>query len=437
MLNVLHITTHLGGGVGRIISSLALHRKANAPEIQSTVIALEETDNPQYSSMITDAGIPLYIAPSAVQLDTLIAAADIVQLEWWHHPLMMEWLYQHGDAITAHLVIWSHISGLHYPIIPQKLLALPHAFLFTSPVSQQATLTYQKQSSSTHFETVHSSAEFETLQYIVADSSCSNLTFSYMGTLNPAKLHPDIVEFVAAIIQEGFQLHFYGDPCSSFPIDKNAQLQGIGDRIVVHGYSQQPQQVLSATDVFIYILNPEHYGTTENVLLEAMASGAVPVVLNNPVESSIVRHGENGLVVDSPESFAQAIEFIYNNPHERIRMAENARHDVLSHYSLEHSCKQLTTIYKQCLQVESKPYNFSIPFGETPYTWYSSCLGGFAPLMIDPTGTSYRKERLKHAILYEKTKSSVFHYLHYFPDAPDLKSLGHMMEADIASASHG
>lgn len=436
MINVLHITTHLGGGVGRIISSLALYRKTNAPKIRATIISLEETENAQYSSVITDAGIPLHIAPNTAQLDALIAAADIVQIEWWHQPLMMAWLIDHGNAITTRLVIWSHISGLHYPIIPQKLLELPHAFLFTSPISQQAMLPHPEQTSSTLYETVHSAAEFDALQYRVSELSCNNLSFSYMGTLNPGKLHPDIVEFIAAVDHEGFQLHFYGDPCPSFPIDKSADAQGIGDRVVLHGYSQQPQQVLSTADVFVYLLNPEHYGTTENVLLEAMVSGAVPIVMNNPVESSIVHHGESGLVVDSPERFAQAIEFLYKHPHERIRMADNARRDVLSRYSLENSCRQLTSIYKECLQMESKPYNFTIPFGSTPFEWYSSCLGELAPLVNDPTGIDHREERRYHAILYEQTKSSVFHYLRYFPDDPDLKHLSEILEADIASATH-
>ena len=39
---------------------------------------------------------------------------------------------------------------------------------------------------------------------------------------------------------------------------------------------------LAVFDIFAYPLNPNHYGTAEQVLQEAMAAGVVPVVFNNP-----------------------------------------------------------------------------------------------------------------------------------------------------------
>jgi len=183
----------------------------------------------------------------------------------------------------------------------------------------------------------------------------------------------------------------------------------------------------------VYLLNPNHYGTTENALLEAMACGAVPVVLNNPIEMSIVQNGRTGLVVDSPESFARAISLLNRDPEARRRMGEAARADVLSRFSLETTAQQLNGHYRRVMDMAKRDMDFAFVFGSTPSDWFLSCLGSSQLLFDDPDGCGHRDERLQHPVLYERTKSSAFHFLHYFPDDARLRKWATLLEDDLVS----
>jgi L-malate glycosyltransferase len=437
VIKVLHITAHLGGGVGRILSQLAHYRESQESHLQTTIATLEESEQSQYIERIKDTNTALHLSPSKLQLDKLISATDIIQIEWWNHPLMMAWLAEYGSQLTKHLVIWNHVSGCHYPLTPPLLLELPDAFLFTAPISELSLTTHVPSGHHhTLFETIHSTGGFDDLTFQINDDHAVPSIYTYMGTLNPAKLHPEIIEYIAAIKTDHFKLNFYGSPCLEFPIEQLAIQNKIHDRIVLHGYTSKPQQVLSNTDVFIYLLNPEHYGTTENVLLEAMASGAVPIVCNNPVEASIVTHNQTGIIINKPSELAEAIEFFKHNPAERIRMAQNAHQEVLKKYSIAHSSTQLDVVYEKCLHAPLKSYDFISTFGQQPHQWYASCLGAMRRIFDDPTGTHYRSDRLQHPVLYERSKSSVFHFLRYFPNDSILKKWGQLLEADHASTSH-
>jgi hypothetical protein len=210
----------------------------------------------------------------------------------------------------------------------------------------------------------------------------------------------------------------------------NAALAG---RIHLRGFTDHLYEVLQNMDVFVYILNPTHYGTTENGLLEAMACGVVPVVLNNPVESSIVKNGETGIVVDSPAAFALAIKRLHDHPQLRQRMSGAASADVRSRFSIDVTERQLREHYQQLLDTPKRRYYFRNIFGKTPWEWFSSCLGNYKDLFSLENIDASRHERLKLSFLYEKSKSSVFQFREYFPDDPMLKRWSEILEDDLAS----
>jgi hypothetical protein len=249
--------------------------------------------------------------------------------------------------------------------------------------------------------------------------------------LNPSKLHPHIQEFLDAVTVPGFSVDLYGD-ASANPVLQSAQSSG-NTRFVLRGITDQPGNVLSSMDVFVYLLNPTHYGTTENALLEAMACGVVPVVLDNPVERSIVEHGRTGLVVDSPHSFSEAISYLYANPVEHQQLAAAAASTVRTQHSASRCGKQLEAVYLEVLNQPKRPYRFADIFGDTPADWFTSCLGSYAHCFQEGSELAGRQERLKHSFLYEKTKSSAFHFASYFPADHRLAGWASMLEADLAA----
>ncbi len=70
-------------------------------------------------------------------------------------------------------------------------------------------------------------------------------------------------------------------------------------------------------------------------LIEAMASGLVPVVSDIPAHSQLIEHGTHGLLteVGNPEATAQNLLLVLDDPELRGRLAANARRRMIDEFS--------------------------------------------------------------------------------------------------------
>ena len=93
-------------------------------------------------------------------------------------------------------------------------------------------------------------------------------------------------------------------------------------RVTLAGHVDNPAAVLRRASIFFYPLQPDHYGTGENALCEAMSLGLVPVVLNNDVERLIV--GDAGMICQDADSCVSAILRLLNDPSLMRNMSERA-----------------------------------------------------------------------------------------------------------------
>lgn len=307
MVELLHVTAHLGGGVGKVLASLVAESWRRQSGIRHTVACLEAPEKFQFVEQLRSHGGHLLLCPTHQELAAQIQQADIVQLEWWHHPVVAGWMCG-SELPPMRLVVWSHVSGLHPPEIPPAFVAAPHRFLFTSPCSwEHPRLAALKSTVRRRMDVVFSSGGFDDLPAPVVRPSDGSLRVGYVGTLNFAKLHPRLLDFLAAVRLPGFRLILVGDPTMGAELLANAASAGLGNRIELRGYQAAVAKELAGFDVLAYLLNPLHYGTTENALLEAMAMGVVPVVLDNPAERHLVAHLQTGLVVEGLAAFADAL----------------------------------------------------------------------------------------------------------------------------------
>jgi hypothetical protein len=167
-------------------------------------------------------------------------------------------------------------------------------------------------------------------------------------------------------------------------------------------------------------LNPKHYGTTENALLEAMAMGIVPIVLDNPAERQIVEDNVTGLIVNSPVEFAEAVQWLSDQPDERQRLGSQAAKSIRERFSVEKMETALNLYYQEILLMEKKEIVFSEIFGSGPAEWFLSCQRDKSIFAEDGNIVSNGESPLRFG-LFEKSKGSVFHFSEYFPDNLELK----------------
>jgi hypothetical protein len=187
---VLHITAHMGGGVGKVISSVSRYANNSSSSFSHRIVLLEKPEKLHFVEAARREGVDVHICPDYREVGRQMQDADIVQLEWWHHPSMARFL-RYFPHVAVRLVIWCHISGTYYPWLPFGLVRIPHTFLFTSGFSLENPLwsAAEKRYAETNCRVVNSSGGFDGITQATRKKS-GDFTIGYVGTLSYTKLHP-------------------------------------------------------------------------------------------------------------------------------------------------------------------------------------------------------------------------------------------------------
>jgi glycosyltransferase involved in cell wall biosynthesis len=428
MIKIVHITAHMGGGVGKVLSRTVEQSVRAQDGCCHTVVCLEPLEKTYFADHLRIHGGTLRICPGKQELQLLLDQADIVQVEWWHHPAVAGWMCA-DELPPMRLVVWSHVSGLHPPEIPPAFVAAPHRFLFTSPCSfEHPRLAALQPVVRQRVGVVFSSGGFDDLHAPAVRPHGGSLRVGYIGTLNFAKLHPRLLDFLEAVRLPGFRLTLVGDPTTGTKLLADAASAGLENRLELRGYRADVAKELAGFDVLAYLLNPLHYGTTENALLEAMAMGVVPVVLDNPAERHLVTHLETGVVVDGPTTFADALDWLAAHPDERARLSANAARTARIRFAVERTAEGLMTHYQAVVAEEKRSFDFRPVFGCEPADWFRACQGDEAWRFSDSTAPE-RHVGPGPSFLYEQTKSSIFHYRAIYPSDARLARWAQRLES--------
>jgi L-malate glycosyltransferase len=412
-MRVLHLAAHLGGGVGKALSGLVAQAAASDARIEHAIVILEEPEKPQFIERIRRCGGEVMICPDADRLAASIAAADIVQLEWWNHPATIACLCN-PPLPAMRLIVWCHVSGLHTPIIPRKLIAAAQRFLFTSPCSLKAVdPTSLPPNNAERLGVVSSCGGFDGLPWPDGQGG-DRLVAGYIGSFNFSKMHPRYVEFLAAVEDADITVRLIGDATNRAELTRQCDEIGRPQLVEFRGYTRDVAAELASINVLAYLLNPQHYGTTENALLEAMAMGIVPIVLDNPAECCIIDDRRTGLIVASPAEFAAAVEWLSKNPDQRRRLGQQAAESVRVRFAVEKMELSLNAHYRAVASREKQPIAFTDIFGADPADWFLSCQEHPA-VFLDADSSPRDVDELAAFGLLERTKGSVFHFSHYFP----------------------
>ena len=417
MIRILHITPHLGGGVGKAVSGL-IRKSMDLGNQHHSVYSLEKPEKTQFTGILDACGCSVHYAPSPEELYTAIEAADIVQVEFWNHPALVKALCSR-PLPAMRLMVWCHVSGLHQPAIPWRLVEQADRFLFTSPCSLEL---LKGRGSMPQVGVVSSGGGMDEMPAYSPRPAGQSLTAGYLGTLNFSKLHPDYVHFVSAVKLPNFSVRMIGDEINRVELESQCRARQRPHLLQFMGYREDVGTELAQLDVLIYLLNPSHYGTAENTLLEAMAMGVIPIVLDNPAECHIVEHNQTGRIVHTPEELAQDLTWLAEHPAERFSLAERAAATVREHYTYARMADAFDQHYQEVMRQNKHPLAFDEIFGPTPADWFlafqpqNSCFSRDGKVTLPP-------DRKRQA-LYERTKGSVFHFLDYFPDDALLSSWG-------------
>lgn len=400
---VLHVAAHMGGGVGKVLSNLAL----SDTECHHHIVLLEKPIDTCFTEKLNKTR--LTIAPSIQSLRDLISTASIVQWDWWGHPLLAKMMYESGD-IPVRSVIWSHTAGCHYPYLRPDLVSLPQRFIFSSHYSKENPYwTVHDRSQMKYTSVVNSSGGFENTKDVPLQDH-SGFNVGYIGTLGYMKLLPQFVEYCKEISDiPGIKFIIIGRIQNPNQVLIDAEKSGIADKFVFKGYVNDLPAELAKLDVVGYLLNPRHHGTTENALLEAMSMSIPQVCINQCAEKYLITNGVTGYLVNNKHEYAVMIGSLYQDMLLRRKIGIAARDYVTTALSLKSTMLKLHRVYDQVMQLEKTPMDFARIFGNTPYDWYmNGCPPG------DDEFSKY---------LTDSTKGSVAQWAKYFPEDKMLQAM--------------
>jgi glycosyltransferase involved in cell wall biosynthesis len=189
----------------------------------------------------------------------------------------------------------------------------------------------------------------------------------YLGTVNFVKMHKGFFEAIDHL-EHNAKAIIYGaiDPV----VQDYAKTMNNSHRFEFRGETATPDAAFAEMDIFFYPLQPEHYGTGENALVEAMSTGLPVVVLHNPAEMEIVSHRKTGLVADSIYNCNMWLDKLIRSRELRKTIGYNAAIYAATMKTPKRAAISFMRLWESMLKEAPKRVNFSEAIGQTPAEWF-------------------------------------------------------------------
>jgi glycosyltransferase involved in cell wall biosynthesis len=311
-MKILHITSHMGGGVGTVIMGW-MDRVIAANDHSHRLVCLDYA-NDKAKAWANRTGFYLTdnMGPYPRLLEHEIAEADIVLLHYWPHPMIKEFVSR--KLPQCRLLIWSHYNSTYSP----AEITYPDLWVDTSPV----------QGHGRHIWSTGGIDRFLKIQ----PKSHKGFNVGYVGWVDYRKMHENFIEMCKAINVPDVRFTIVG---------KNNIGGASGGRFTFTGLVDDVAPYLAEMDVFGYPLRPDHFGTSEQVLGEAMAAGVFPVVFDNPAEKIIFDSG-----IHTPGQYVSEIVSLYESKH---HWATACKERAKKLYSLDTMISQWNAVFDEMM----------------------------------------------------------------------------------------
>ncbi len=175
-----------------------------------------------------------------------------------------------------------------------------------------------------------------------------------IGWLTDIKGHRVLVEAVGYLKDEFPGLHavIVGSGGQHHALLAQADSLGVRDRIHLVGHRDDIEQCLAGMDCFVFPSLNEGMG---RALIEAMAAGLPVVASRVGGIPAIVRHEENGLLVEAGDgrALSEALRRILGDPQLADRLGRNASRTIGDAFGVQAMVDAVESVYRRALQAHA------------------------------------------------------------------------------------
>lgn len=148
----------------------------------------------------------------------------------------------------------------------------------------------------------------------------------YIGRLTELKRVSSLIELVSMVKEEisDIILHIVGDGPKCGEVNRKIKALGVSDNVAMHGYISEKEKIGLLANSAVYVSNSsfEGFGIP---LVEAMATGTVPVVSDLDAHRFIFQGEDVGYLVKCHEDMATRVIDLLTNETRRLELARNGR----------------------------------------------------------------------------------------------------------------
>jgi glycosyltransferase involved in cell wall biosynthesis len=353
-MNILHLTTFLQGGAGRMIVELAREQRQLGHDV--TIVASRHHvpgygNYPEYLDMLSATGIPVHLVDSTFERSharTVAAVAAVDRLIGREH---------NPDVVHAHAAVPGVIALMLAGIrrAPLRIVETMHGWGQAKTAEQGAAdvsvlnLVDRVAVPSEHsaallaalgVRTEHMTvvpygvrtpaaalAEDDDVTWMAMTRArrAGRLVMACVGTFGTRKNQTLIIEALARLGTPAPLCVFIGDGDPA-PLEQAAERLHCTDRVRIHGYSRSARALAAGADLLVL---PSRSEGQPIAILEAFADGLLVAVSDIPELLELVENGTTGFIFrsDDPESLADLLARLTRLPNSTRRAIRTAARD--------------------------------------------------------------------------------------------------------------
>jgi len=173
-----------------------------------------------------------------------------------------------------------------------------------------------------------------------------------VGRLDLMKAHEVLLQAIAPL--DGVEVVILGEGEQRTALEKLAVDLGIGDRVSLPGWINDPRLYLPGFDVMALPSRSEGFPLA---IVEAMLAARPVIATRVGSVPEAVRHGETGLLVDKNDvnGLTQAIQQLRDDPVLRSHLGQRGREVAIAHFTVESMTNSYENLWQRLIATPRSP----------------------------------------------------------------------------------